>query len=76
MKSRLDSVYDELKKYRIAISKELGLKAYEVFTNQQLDDIIKIMPNDINQLKIINYFDHDRISKFGQGIIEIIKKTW
>ncbi|MFA7055909.1 MAG: HRDC domain-containing protein [Acholeplasmataceae bacterium] len=76
VKSRLDSVYDELKKYRIAISKELGLKAYEVFTNQQLDDIIKIMPNDINQLKIINYFDHDRISKFGQGIIEIIKKTW
>ena len=76
IRNRTEKLYEALKSYRLEKSKELGIKAYEIFNNMQMDEIINQTPNEPKQLENIKYFDSDRISRFGQDIINIVLDIW
>lgn len=59
-------------KYRTNKSREEGNKAYFVFTNEQLDNIIKVMPKNLNELLKIKGFGKVKCEKYGNDIINIV----
>lgn len=71
-----NGLYELLKQYRVEKAKQLNLKAYEIFSNQQLDDIIRMVPSTKDDFKQIKYFNQGRIDHYADDIIEIIHKNW
>lgn len=66
-------LYQALKAFRYEKSKEEGIKAYYIFTNAQLENIIEVKPENIDDLKSISGFGDKKCEKYGQEILEIIK---
>lgn len=67
-------LYEELRKYRWDLSKKENIKAYFIFNNVQLDEIIQAKPQTIDALMKLNGFGPAKCEKYGAGIIEIIKE--
>ncbi|WP_216644314.1 HRDC domain-containing protein [Fundicoccus ignavus] len=44
-------IYQDLKRYRYEISQAEGIKAFQVFTNAQLEGVIARMPLTLEELK-------------------------
>lgn len=66
-------LYKELKTYRLNKSKEEGIKAYYVFTNAQLEEMILKMPDTIESIKGISGFGDVKASKYGTDLLAILK---
>lgn len=67
-------LYQQLKNYRLNKSRAEGVKPYFIFNNNQLDDIIRVMPKSIPELMNVSGFAQVKCEKYGNDIIEIIKK--
>ena len=67
-------LYKELKKYRLNKSKEEMVKAYYLYTNVQLEEIVKLKPKTLSELANINGFGKVKCEKYGSDIIDIVKK--
>lgn len=61
-----------LKEYRLNVSRRDEIKAYVVFTNKIMEEMINIKPKCIEELKSIKGFGDSRCEKYGKDIIEII----
>lgn len=68
------AVYKVLKNYRYKQSKIENVKAYYIFSNSQLEAIIKANPKTINDLKNIKGFAGVKCSKYGEEILRILKE--
>jgi len=68
-------VYKSLKAYRLEKSRQESIKAYYVYNNAQMVDLIKRNPQNIDELVKINGFDSIKANKYGNDIIEILKTT-
>lgn len=64
--------YESLRKYRLAVSKEEGLKPYMVFTNEQLDSLIQNNPKTKDELIKIKGFGEKKVEKYGEAILAIL----
>ncbi|MBK5253352.1 MAG: NERD domain-containing protein [Peptostreptococcaceae bacterium] len=62
-----------LKKYRLDKSKEEQIKAYWIFSNKQLEDLIFKLPKSKEELKNIAGFGEIKVEKYGEDITRIIK---
>ena len=71
----LNGIQETLKVFRLEVSKQLNLKAYEIFNNNQLEQIIEIMPHEKEQLLQIKYYSKQQIENYGDQIIRIIKEN-
>lgn len=62
--------------YRTKKYKELHVKAYNVLTNSDIENIIHKMPNSLEDLKdgIFKYNSEDKINQFGNDIIQIVNE--
>ena len=67
-------LYKALKQYRYEKSKAENIKAYYVFKNDELIEIIKLMPTAPEQLKSIRGFGEGKIQKYGNEIVNIVNK--
>ena len=67
-------LYKELKQYRLETSKAEGNKAYFVFSNTQLEAIIASMPKTLEDIRKISGFGEDKCKRYGNAILEIVKK--
>ena len=67
-------VYKALKSYRYKQSKIENVKAYYIFSNAQLEAIIKANPKTINELKNIKGFAEVKCSKYGEDILRILRE--
>ena len=70
----IDEVRDNLKKFRLDKSKEENIKAYMIFNNETMEEIINLMPKNIDELQNIKGFGPIKIGKYGDDIINIIHK--
>ena len=69
-----DEMINSLKEYRLNKSKEENIKAYMVFNNETMEDIINLMPKNIEELQQVKGFGPVKSEKYGQEILNIIKK--
>lgn len=65
-------LYKALKKYRYEKSKEENVKPYFLYSNAELESIIKVKPKTIEELKELKGFGDVKCSKYGEDIINII----
>lgn len=67
-------LYKALKKYRLNKSKTEGVKAYFIYNNTQLEEIITKAPKSIEDLKKINGFGDVKCTKYGNDILQILEE--
>lgn len=65
-------IYEELRNYRLEVSKKNNLKAYMVFTNEMLDTLVETKPRTKEELLQIKGFGDKKVEMYGEGILEII----
>ncbi len=68
-------MYKELKQYRLERSKADGIKPHFIYSNVQLEEIVSKRPKTIDALKAINGFGSVKCEKYGEDIIEIVRKN-
>jgi hypothetical protein len=66
-------LYENLKAWRNATAKELGLPVYMVLPQKTLLEVVQIMPLSESALLRIKGFGSKKVKSFGKEIIEIIK---
>lgn len=70
-----DKLTEKLKEYRTKEYKNKNIKAYEVFTNQELSLIVKLKPRSIKELLDFGCFKHRPRTKtkyYGHEIVRIV----
>lgn len=79
--SRIDTnieetpVYKALKNYRYTKSKEEGIKAYFIYSNAEMEEIIRINPKSLSELKNVKGFGDVKCQKYGNDILEILSEN-
>jgi len=68
------AIYKELREYRLIKSREEGIKPYYIYNNNQLEQIITLMPETHEELIQIKGFADIKCNKYGDAIINIVKK--
>ncbi|MGL6108377.1 HRDC domain-containing protein, partial [Romboutsia sp.] len=71
--SNPDEIRNNLKEYRLNKSKEENMKAFMVFNNETMEEIISTMPKNTDELQNVRGFGPVKIEKYGQDILNIIK---
>lgn len=54
-------------------AKEQNVKAFYIFTNKTLEELIMKKPTTIEELKKINGIGETKINSFGEELINLIK---
>lgn len=63
----------KLKAYRLEKSREENIKAYCVFSDKQLQDLLSKMPKSLEELLGVSGFGPVKVEKYGHVIIELLK---
>lgn len=71
----LDNLKERLVELRKARSTEMKLPAYYVFTNDELDKLVKLRPKTIDELKKLNILTPVKVKTHGESIINEINKN-
>ncbi|WP_246231691.1 restriction endonuclease [Sporosarcina jiandibaonis] len=69
-----DELIQRLKSYRSKTAKDAGLKAYHVFTNKTLDELVAKRPLTINDLQGIDGLGQKRINAYGAELVMVINR--
>ncbi len=67
-------IYKELKAYRLIKSREENIKAFYIFNNSQMENLIQKMPQNKEELLKVSGFNESKCVKYGEGILEIVNK--
>ena len=70
MDSRL---YEALRKFRLNASREENIKAYVIFNNQELEQLVNAKPKTIDELMKVKGFGEWKVQKYGARILGIIQ---
>ena len=68
-------IYRELKQFRYDISKAENVKAYIIYNNVQMEEIIKLMPKSLSDIKSISGFGDVKCNKYGTEILKIVNRN-
>lgn len=66
--------YKALKEYRYKKSKEENIRAYYIFTNAQLEDIIHKKPTTMEKIREILPYADIKCAKYGEDILNIVRE--
>lgn len=72
METRKQELSKKLKAYRLQKSREENIKAYYIFTNAQLIDLIEKLPRTKEELERVSGFGEVKSKKYGDMILKII----
>lgn len=74
VKTNNNELEEALKRFRMRLATEQNVKAFHIFTNKTLDELILKQPSTLDDLKSIYGIGEVKIKAFGDELIEIIKK--
>ena len=69
-----EEAFNYLKKVRRALAKKKRTKAFKVFPDQTLYEMVQVKPTSLSQLELIYGVGPKKLKKFGQEFIEAIKE--
>lgn len=70
-----DKLIAELKAFRLERSRQEQVKAYYIFNDAQMEDLIKKNPKDKDELCQVSGFGKVKAEKYGNAILEILRKV-
>lgn len=65
-------LYEDLRAYRLRTSRDEGIKAYMVFTNEVLDELTEKLPRTSEELLTIKGIGAVKVAKYGPAILALI----
>lgn len=68
-----DTLYEKLRDFRLNMSREKGMKAFYVFGNSTLNELVEQKPTSKKELLAIKGIGNKKIEEFGEAIIGIVK---
>lgn len=68
------AIFKELKMYRLDKSRKEKIKPYFIYNDNQLKDLISKMPTTADSLMAVAGFGDVKVAKYGEEIIQIVKK--
>lgn len=69
-----DALVQNLKSYRLKQSREENIKAYYIFNDMQMMDLIEKMPDSLDSLLKVDGFGEVKVKKYGENILRILNK--
>jgi hypothetical protein len=72
LEKNYEELYEKLKKYRYEKARDESVKAYCIFTNNTLEEIIKVRPKNKEEILKVQGFGKIKADKYGEDIIGII----
>lgn len=66
---------ESLRQYRLNACREENIKAYVIFNNQELEQLVSVRPRTMDELKQIKGFGEWKIQKYGEKILAIIAEV-
>ncbi|SCZ81581.1 NERD domain-containing protein [Acidaminobacter hydrogenoformans] len=66
-------VYKRLKEYRLKKSREENIKAYYIYNNVQMEELIRAMPKTIEEMMQISGFGEAKCAKYGEDILGVLE---
>lgn len=66
-----DQLYNELKEYRLQKSRQENIKAYFIYSNAEMEDLISKYPTTNEELLNVKGFGKVKAEKYGQDILKI-----
>lgn len=73
VKSGNTNLEESLKQFRMRLATEQNAKAFHIFTNKTLDELIQKQPSSLEELKGIHGIGEMKINAFGEELVGIIK---
>lgn len=67
-------LYKELRAFRLEQSRSENIKAYLIYNDSQMKDLISRMPTSREALLKIAGFNQEKANRYGDSILEIVKK--
>lgn len=67
-----EGLFDSLRQYRLAISKEQGIKPYMVYTNAEMEDLVNHAPKTKEELLQVKGFGQVKVEKYGDDICRLV----
>lgn len=67
-----EKIIKELKEYRLITSRKEKVKAYFIFSNAQMDELIEKYPTSEAELLTVKGFGPKKTEKYGKDILEIL----
>ena len=74
MKIEENDIFKELRAYRLNKSREENIKAYFIYNDNQLKDLISKMPKSKEELQLVAGFGEKKADKYGDDILKIVSK--
>jgi Superfamily II DNA helicase len=69
-----DALVQNLKSYRLKQSREENIKAYYIFNDKQMMDLIEKMPDSMESLLKVDGFGEVKVKKYGENILGILNE--
>ena len=66
---------ETLKRFRMKLATEQNVKAFHIFSNKTLEELILKHPCNLDDLKTINGIGEMKIKSFGEELVRIIKNN-
>ena len=66
-------IFSKLREKRKSIAEEEKVPPYVIFTDEQLAEISKLLPKSLNELGSISGIGQQKLSKYGQIVLDFIK---
>jgi restriction system protein len=63
-----------LKEYRLKKSRQSGMKAFHIFTNKTLSELVEIRPATIDELRGVKGIGEKKIEDFGEELLMVIRE--
>jgi len=65
-------VYKQLKEYRLKKSREENIKAYYIYNNAQMEELIRVMPKTMDEMMRVSGFGEAKCAKYEEDILGIL----
>jgi hypothetical protein len=65
-------LYEALRQFRLSVSREENIKAYVIFNNQELEQLVSAKPKTVGELMKVKGFGEWKAQKYGANILSII----
>ena len=64
----------QLREWRLTNAKRIGLPAYCIFSDRELDAVLRFLPTEVCQLWLLEGFAETRIQVCGKELIDIVNR--
>lgn len=69
------NVFDALKEWRLSVAQEAGLPAYTIMQDRTLAELSNALPEMVSELGGIYGLGPQRIDKYGQAVLDVIRNS-